>query len=43
MLSFGKGREHENIGQNTHKLTKLESDYILNNLIAKFLNVYTFS
>lgn len=36
MLSFGKGREHENIGQNTHKLTKLESDYILNNLIANF-------
>lgn len=28
MPSFFKGREHENIGQNTNKLTKLESDYI---------------
>lgn len=36
MLSFCKGREHENIGQNTNKLTKLESDYVLNNLIANF-------
>lgn len=34
MHSLFKGSEHENIGQNTNKLTKLESDKYINYLIA---------